>query len=390
MLRGNKLQRMTLIRANQLMIALALSIGLATFICGSARADQTSESGVNRPGGDYKDFVMEPSIVGFAPCQAACTSDPSCRAWTYVVAGVQGPKPHCWLKNTVPNPVKDKCCVSGVSGVVASLEFGTNRPGSDYRNFDIGNADLRDQPELLCKTACQNEAQCRSWTYVKPGIQGPKARCWLKSAVPAAQANNCCISGLKEKPIKTTGKAKPTGGNPAAEAAANEAYAKMRQDETQVTGKTAAQCLESNSRCQARITAMVGQLTAMGAAIQSECAPFLQVCLANAAAAAAGTTSAGGGATPPPEWAEMLAVHNERRAQHCAPPLTWSNELAAAAQAYASTCTLYKHGSSGENMANWVAWEGPDETTEAASGQRQRGFSERLVLRGRQVRLQYV
>ena len=95
-----------------------------------------------------------------------------------------------------------------------------------------------------------------------------------------------------------------------------------------MTGKTAAQCLESNSRCQARITAMVGQLTAMGAAIQSECATVSgKLCLANAAAAAAGTTSAGGGATPPPEWAEMLAVHNERRAQHCAPPLTGPTSL---------------------------------------------------------------
>ena len=72
------------------------------------------ESGINRPGGDYKDFVMEPSIAGFAPCQSACTSNSQCKAWTFVVAGVQGPKPHCWLKNTIPKPINDKCCVSGV------------------------------------------------------------------------------------------------------------------------------------------------------------------------------------------------------------------------------------------------------------------------------------
>jgi Cysteine-rich secretory protein family len=56
----------------------------------------------------------------------------------------------------------------------------------------------------------------------------------------------------------------------------------------------------------------------------------------------------------PAEWSEMLNAHNERRRQHCVPPLTWSNELAGGAQAYATACILDQHGSTGENMAN--AW----------------------------------
>jgi hypothetical protein len=76
------------------------------------------------------------------------------------------------------------------------VEPGTNRGGSDYRNFEVGNADLRDQPELNCQAACQKEGQCKAWTYVKAGVQGPNGRCWLKTAVPAAQANNCCVSGV--------------------------------------------------------------------------------------------------------------------------------------------------------------------------------------------------
>ena len=57
-----------------------------------------------------------------------------------------------------------------------------------------------------------SEDQCKSWTYVKPGIQGPNARCWLKSATPGAKANNCCISGVRPvKPIKT-GSGGGTGG----------------------------------------------------------------------------------------------------------------------------------------------------------------------------------
>ena len=54
----------------------------------------------------------------------------------------------------------------------------------------------------------------------------------------------------------------------------------------------------------------------------------------------------------PTEWSEMLAAHNERRRQHCVPPLTWSNELARGAQGYATECKLNQHGSDGENMAN--------------------------------------
>jgi hypothetical protein len=56
----------------------------------------------------------------------------------------------------------------------------------------------------------------------------------------------------------------------------------------------------------------------------------------------------------------MLRAHNGRRKQHCVTALTWSNELALAAQAYASKCILDAHdpaassGAFGENMAN--AW----------------------------------
>jgi hypothetical protein len=49
---------------------------------------------------------------------------------------------------------------------------------------------------VLCRSACLNERQCRAWTYVKPGHQGPTARCWLKTVAPAPQANSCCTSGF--------------------------------------------------------------------------------------------------------------------------------------------------------------------------------------------------
>ena len=68
----------------------------------------------------------------------------------------------------------------------------TDRPGSDYRSFDVRES----RPEL-CRDACGSERQCRAFTYVRPGVQGPRARCGLKNAVPPARPNDCCLSGVK-------------------------------------------------------------------------------------------------------------------------------------------------------------------------------------------------
>jgi hypothetical protein len=71
------------------------------------------------------------------------------------------------------------------------FELDTNRPGHDYKNFDLPHP----EPEL-CRDACLNDPQCRAFTYIKPGVQGPNAHCWLKKAVPPAEHAPCCISGV--------------------------------------------------------------------------------------------------------------------------------------------------------------------------------------------------
>ncbi len=73
-------------------------------------------------------------------------------------------------------------------------EIDTDRPGMDYNSFDLSNADC-----YLCYNACENDPTCKAWTYVKPGIQGQNARCWLKSGVPTQVQNTCCISGYKSR-----------------------------------------------------------------------------------------------------------------------------------------------------------------------------------------------
>jgi hypothetical protein len=83
--------------------------------------------------------------------------------------------------------------VSGQGSPHMTVEKGTDRPGGDYRNFSLEKPQAND-----CRKACVADTQCKAYTYVKPGIQGPQARCWLKSVVPTPVTNDCCESGMKE------------------------------------------------------------------------------------------------------------------------------------------------------------------------------------------------
>jgi PAN domain len=67
-----------------------------------------------------------------------------------------------------------------------------DRRGGDYLGFDVTTAHIED-----CEDACKRDAKCAAWTYVKPGVRGPLARCYLKSVAPATSDNECCVSGKK-------------------------------------------------------------------------------------------------------------------------------------------------------------------------------------------------
>ncbi len=71
-----------------------------------------------------------------------------------------------------------------------SFEPNVNRPGGDYHSFAI-----RGGPEA-CQATCDHERACAAWTYVRRGVQGPSAMCWLKSSVPRASGDGCCVSGV--------------------------------------------------------------------------------------------------------------------------------------------------------------------------------------------------
>jgi len=73
-----------------------------------------------------------------------------------------------------------------------ALEPNTDRPGMDYSNFNI------DSNPSLCEQACNRDLNCQAFTYVKPGVQGSSAVCWLKNGIPTAYPDTCCDSGVKD------------------------------------------------------------------------------------------------------------------------------------------------------------------------------------------------
>lgn len=68
---------------------------------------------------------------------------------------------------------------------------GFNLPGSDYTSFDAS-------APLQCSNSCGGDSRCEAWTWVKPGIQGPTGRCWLKSRLPRLVKDACCNSGSRQ------------------------------------------------------------------------------------------------------------------------------------------------------------------------------------------------
>jgi serine/threonine protein kinase len=61
-----------------------------------------------------------------------------------------------------------------------NLELDTDRIGFDYSNMYISKPD----PDR-CKQICAVDEQCQAFTYVRPGLEGDRARCYFKNGVPS-------------------------------------------------------------------------------------------------------------------------------------------------------------------------------------------------------------
>ena len=168
-------------------------IALASF---AAFTGALAQTGFDRPGGDYSNFAVRSGDPN--ACAARCDRETRCRAWSFSYPTPGGGGATCWLKSSVPARKEHSCCVSGVkgSGVIEprarDREFGMDRFGGDYRNFETA-PDPNGEP---CAAACKAENRCRAWTYVRAGYIAGGARCYLKSRVTPPRKRPCCVSGV--------------------------------------------------------------------------------------------------------------------------------------------------------------------------------------------------
>gem|GEM_PF-2818285 len=83
--------------------------------------------------------------------------------------------------------------------VFYQLEESTDRPGMNIRSFEIDEL----APCKICEDECSKDPNCKAFTYVKPGVQGKNAMCWLKYGVPEKRADTNCITAVKlqESPL---------------------------------------------------------------------------------------------------------------------------------------------------------------------------------------------
>lgn len=91
----------------------SLEGGVSQPCCTSGRL---AEPHTNRRLGDFKRLEDAPGApITVRQCQAACFSEPNCKAWTFVKANtVHGAKNECYLKSSIPPPDRlATCCISG-------------------------------------------------------------------------------------------------------------------------------------------------------------------------------------------------------------------------------------------------------------------------------------
>mgnify|MGYP000869512874 FL=1 len=68
----------------------------------------------------------------------------------------------------------------------------TRLPGNDLRQIDLPEPDWR-----LCSRACEDEPECRAWTYREP-TPTHVPLCLLKRAAGVHVTDTCCASGIKD------------------------------------------------------------------------------------------------------------------------------------------------------------------------------------------------
>ena len=96
-----------------------------------------------------------------------------------------------WASNTWSHPpISQSPCSRFTEKTVVFAHV--DLPGGDLTSFNLSEA----RPNW-CGHHCAQNSACKSYTYVPPGVQGPLARCWLKSSVPQGVLAPGMVCGIK-------------------------------------------------------------------------------------------------------------------------------------------------------------------------------------------------
>ena len=93
-----------------------------------------ADQGQIRLGDDYAQFYV--GGADWRPCEHECTSDTSCKSWSYITTTGQ-----CRLKHSVPPAMVNNCCVSGVK---QTSETDARGDQGDCARFTIEALDAND------------------------------------------------------------------------------------------------------------------------------------------------------------------------------------------------------------------------------------------------------
>jgi V8-like Glu-specific endopeptidase len=149
----------------------------------------SQEPGIDRNGGDFTSFTAEDNRPEI--CVAACGRNPTCHAYTFVPRNFSGPgsAPACFLKTTGARRIGNSLTTAGLK---RGFEIDYDRDGRDYTFTRTTSAD----PDA-CRLACANDARCRAFTFVAPGVTEPMGECHLKSTPGSPVPHVGMTSGMK-------------------------------------------------------------------------------------------------------------------------------------------------------------------------------------------------
>jgi hypothetical protein len=97
--------------------------------------------------------------------------------------------PDSWTDAFADVPFYRRQIEAVIRGWDGVMEQGVNRPGLDYSDLPVANANV-------CASTCGSDGNCRAYTYVPEGSGG---RCWLKRGAPEPVPGPGLTSGLPNR-----------------------------------------------------------------------------------------------------------------------------------------------------------------------------------------------